>query len=219
MAMPRPLTPTSPTPGSTPTPGYTLPIMESFYTLQGEGFHTGRPAWFIRTGGCDVGCSWCDVKESWNEAAHPRRSIEQLMRQMARYPVEVVVVTGGEPLMHNLQPLTEALQARGLRTHIETSGAHPLSGRWDWICFSPKKFKAPLPEVAAAANELKVIVYNRHDFQWAEQHAASVSPSCQLFLQPEWSRAATITPAIIDYVKANPRWRISLQTHKYLNIP
>jgi 7-carboxy-7-deazaguanine synthase len=215
--MPRPSPETRPAPP--PAPGYTLPVMESFYTLQGEGFHTGRPAWFIRTGGCDVGCTWCDVKESWDEAAHPRRSIEQLMRQIARYPVEVVVITGGEPLMHDLQPLTEALQARGLRTHIETSGAHPLSGRWDWICFSPKKFKAPLPEVASAAHELKVIVYNRHDFQWAEQHAATVSPSCQLFLQPEWSRAATITPAIIDYVKANPRWRISLQTHKYLNIP
>lgn len=209
-----------PTPSVIKTPtALELPVMESFYTLQGEGFHTGRPAWFIRLGGCDVGCTWCDVKESWDPAAHPRRRIEALVEELMAFPVERVVVTGGEPLMHNLDALTNALQARGLRTHLETSGAHPLSGRWDWITFSPKKFKAPLPEVAAAAHELKVVVYNRHDFDWAEQHAATVSPDCKLFLQPEWSRSERINPALVDYVKAHPRWSVSLQTHKYLNIP
>ncbi len=196
-----------------------FPVMESFYTLQGEGFHSGRPAWFIRTGGCDVGCAWCDVKESWNAGAHPRRSIRNLIDELEHVPVEMVVITGGEPLMYNLEALTSALRARGRRTHLETSGAYPLTGQWDWICFSPKKFKAPLPGFAAFANELKVVVYNRHDFDWAEEHAATVSGHCRLYLQPEWSRAKQITPAIIDYVKAHPRWAVSLQTHKYLDIP
>ncbi len=193
--------------------------MESFYTLQGEGFHSGRPAWFIRTGGCDVGCHWCDVKESWDASAHGMRSVAGLMEELRHAPVQLVVVTGGEPLMHNMEPLTRAIRAEGLQTHLETSGAYPLSGQWDWICFSPKKFKAPLPSVAAQAHELKVVIYNRHDFEWAEQHAQMVSQDCKLFLQPEWGRAKQITPVIIDYVKAHPRWSVSLQTHKYLNIP
>lgn len=193
--------------------------MEQFYTIQGEGFNTGRAAYFIRLGGCDVGCVWCDVKESWDANAHPRQSIDQLVAAVLEYPGRDVVVTGGEPLMHHLEPLTAALQAAGCRTWLETSGAHPLSGTWDWICLSPKKFKAPLPEVLAAAHELKVVVYNRHDFPWAEEHAALVPATARLYLQPEWSRAAQMTPELVEYVKAHPRWQVSLQTHKYLDIP
>jgi 7-carboxy-7-deazaguanine synthase len=204
---------------STVLTGLELPVMESFYTLQGEGFHTGRPAWFIRTGGCDVGCHWCDVKESWNAEAHRPRSVNQLVRELSTHPVEIVVITGGEPLMYPLDTLTAAIRERGLKTHLETSGAYPLSGQWDWICFSPKKFKAPVPGFGAHAHELKVVIYNRHDFEWAEEHAATVGPNCRLYLQPEWSRAKQVTPAIIDYVKTHPRWAVSLQTHKYLDIP
>ncbi|RZK95452.1 MAG: radical SAM protein, partial [Hymenobacter sp.] len=176
-------------------------------------------AYFIRLGGCDVGCVWCDVKESWDADAHPRQAIPELVAAASEYPGRNVVITGGEPLMHNCGPLTKALQTAGFQTWIETSGAHPLSGNWDWICVSPKKFKAPLPEVLAHADELKIIVFNESDFKWAEEHAALVPATTRLYLQPEWSRAARMTPALIDYVKANPRWQVSLQTHKYLDIP
>ena len=196
-----------------------LPVMEQFYTIQGEGFNTGRAAYFIRLGGCDVGCVWCDVKESWDADAHPRQTIAALVAAASAHPGRHVVVTGGEPLMHNCLPLTKALQEAGFKTWIETSGAHPLSGNWDWICVSPKKFKAPLPEVLAHADELKIIVFNESDFKWAEEHAALVPETTRLYLQPEWSRAARMTPALIEYVKANPRWQVSLQTHKYLDIP
>lgn len=205
-----------------------LPVMESFYTLQGEGFHQGKAAYFIRLGGCNVGCFWCDVKESWDETAHPVKAIEQIIEEAkeavshqqsgVRYQ-PIVVITGGEPLLHNLNELTKTLQQNKFQTHIETSGSSPLSGYWDWICVSPKKFKKSLPEVLAAANELKVVVYNKTDFKWAEENAAQVSAGCKLFLQPEWSRASQITPLIIDYIKANSRWQLSLQVHKYLNIP
>ena len=196
-----------------------LPVMEQFYTIQGEGFNTGRAAYFIRLGGCDVGCVWCDVKESWDADAHPRYAVANLVASASEFPGRNVVITGGEPLMHNCLPLTKALQEAGFKTWIETSGAHPLSGNWDWICVSPKKFKAPMPEVLAYADELKIIVFNDSDFKWAEEHAALVPSTTRLYLQPEWSRAARMTPALIDYVKANPRWQVSLQTHKYLDIP
>ena len=193
--------------------------MEQFYTIQGEGYNTGRAAYFIRLGGCDVGCVWCDVKESWDADAHPRQLVQQLLDSVLAYPGRNVVITGGEPLMHPLGLLTQALQAAGCRTWLETSGAHPLSGNWDWVCLSPKKFKAPLPEVLAVADELKVVVFNEHDFAWAEEHAALVPATTRLYLQPEWSRAARMTPALVEYVKAHPRWQVSLQTHKYLDIP
>lgn len=197
----------------------TLPVMEHFYTLQGEGFHQGRAAYFIRLGGCDVGCVWCDVKESWEENKHPKYEIGSLKSEVRKTPAEIVVITGGEPLMHNLAALTKELQDAGLKTNIETSGAYPLSGSWDWICVSPKKFKAPLPEVVSKANELKVVVFNKSDFDWAEKYAAQVSPDCKLYLQPEWSKASQITPFIIDYIKTNPKWELSLQIHKYINVP
>ena len=193
--------------------------MEDFYTLQGEGFHQGKAAYFIRLGGCDVGCVWCDVKDSWDAEKHPKLKIESLKLKVKETPAEIVVITGGEPLMHDLTELTKELQAAGLKTHIETSGAHPLSGSWDWICLSPKKFKAPLPGIAPLANELKIVVFNKSDFDWAEKYAALVSPSCKLFLQPEWDKAAEITPLIIDYIKAHPQWELSLQIHKYINVP
>ena len=196
-----------------------LPVMEDFYTLQGEGFHQGKAAYFIRLGGCDVGCVWCDVKDSWDAEKHPKLKIESLKLKVKETPAEIVVITGGEPLMHDLSQLTKELQAAGLKTHIETSGAHPLSGSWDWICLSPKKFKAPLPGIIPLANELKIVVFNKSDFDWAEKYAALVSPSCKLFLQPEWDKAAEITPLIIEYIKANPQWELSLQIHKYINVP
>jgi len=197
----------------------TLPVVEHFYTLQGEGFHQGKAAYFIRLGGCDVGCVWCDVKESWDAAAHPKLSIEHLQLKVKETPSQLVVITGGEPLMHNLDLLTETLRAAGLQTNIETSGAHPLSGTWDWICLSPKKFKAPLPGILPVANELKVVIFNNSDFKWAETYASQVSPECKLYLQPEWDKAAIVTPLIIDYIKANPKWELSLQIHKYINVP
>ncbi|MCP1385259.1 7-carboxy-7-deazaguanine synthase QueE [Runella salmonicolor] len=196
-----------------------LPLMEAFYTLQGEGYHSGKAAYFIRLGGCDVGCVWCDVKESWDVEAHPKVSIKDMVEEALKHPARMAVVTGGEPLMHNLEQLTEALQAAGFHTNIETSGAHPMSGRWDWVCFSPKKFKAPHPSVYAQAHELKVIVYNKTDFEFAEQHAALVNKECVLLLQPEWSRVQEMTPLIVEYVKQHPQWRVSLQTHKYMDIP
>lgn len=196
-----------------------LPVMEHFYTLQGEGFHQGRAAYFIRLGGCDVGCVWCDVKDSWDADKHPRYEIDYLIAEVKKTATELAVITGGEPLMHNLDELTKQLKAAGLQTNIETSGAHPLSGKWDWICLSPKKFKAPLPEILPHANELKVVVFNKSDFDWAEKYAAQVSPACKLYLQPEWDKAAEITPLIIEYIKAHPQWELSLQIHKYINVP
>jgi 7-carboxy-7-deazaguanine synthase len=196
-----------------------LPVMEHFYTLQGEGYHQGRAAYFIRLGGCDVGCVWCDVKDSWDAEKHPKYEVGSLKSEVEKTWAEVVVITGGEPLMHNLDELTKELQSAGLKTHIETSGAHPLSGSWDWICLSPKKFKAPLPEILPEANELKIVVFNKFDFDWAEKYAALVNNDCKLFLQPEWDKAADVTPLIIEYIKANPKWELSLQIHKYINVP
>lgn len=193
--------------------------MEHFYTIQGEGYHQGRAAYFVRLGGCDVGCVWCDVKESWDAAAHPQMTVEEIIAPIDQTKAPMVVITGGEPLMHDLEPLINALQDKGYAVNIETSGSHPMTGHADWICLSPKKFKAPLPEVLPLAHELKVVVYNKSDFAWAEQHAAMVSPYCRLYLQPEWSKAAEMTPLIIDYVKENPKWEISLQIHKYINVP
>lgn len=199
--------------------GSILPVMEHFYTLQGEGYHQGKAAYFIRLGGCDVGCVWCDVKDSWDAEKHPKFNVENLSSKVKETPAEVVVITGGEPLMHDLTELTATLQNAGLRTHIETSGAYPLSGSWDWICVSPKKFKAPLPAIMPLAHELKVVVFNKSDLDWAEKHAAMVSPSCKLYLQPEWDKAAEITPLIVEYIKAHPQWELSLQVHKYINVP
>jgi organic radical activating enzyme len=195
-----------------------LPVMEHFYTLQGEGFHQGRAAYFIRLGGCDVGCVWCDVKESWDADKHPKFDVQSLRFEVAKTPAEIIVITGGEPLMHDLAELTKELQAAGFKTHLETSGAYPLTGTWDWICLSPKKFKAPLPGILLKADELKVVIFNRSDFEWAEKYAAQVSSNCKLYLQPEWDKAAQMTPLIIDYIKANPKWELSLQIHKYINV-
>ncbi len=196
-----------------------LPVMEHFYTIQGEGAYTGHAAYFIRLGGCDVGCVWCDVKESWDADKHPNYTVGEMVNWVKAAGAKLAVITGGEPLMHQLDELTEALKAAGIQTNIETSGSSPLSGKWDWICVSPKKFKAPLDEVVKQANELKVVVFNKSDFEWAEKYAAMVNKDCKLFLQPEWDKSAQVMPLIIDYVKANPQWHISLQTHKYLNIP
>jgi 7-carboxy-7-deazaguanine synthase len=196
-----------------------LPVVEHFYTLQGEGYYQGRAAYFIRLGGCDVGCVWCDVKESWDADKHPKYAISKLIEEVKKTNTEIVVITGGEPLMHDLGPLTSALKTAGLQTNIETSGAHPLSGTWDWICLSPKKFKAPLPGILPHANELKVVIFNKSDFDWAEKYAAQVSPFCKLYLQPEWDKASQVTPLIIQYIKANPKWELSLQIHKYINVP
>src|SRR5258705_797757 len=196
-----------------------LPVMEHFYTLQGEGFHQGKAAYFIRLGGCDVGCVWCDVKDSWDAEKHPLYDVRSLKSEVGKTPAEIVVVTGGEPLMHNLDELTKELKAAGLKTHIETSGAYPLSGKWDWICVSPKKFKSPLPEILPLALELKIVVFNRSDLSWAERYAALISPACKLYLQPEWDNAAEMTPLIINYIKLNPQWELSLQIHKYINVP
>ena len=195
-----------------------LPVMEHFYTIQGEGFYQGAAAYFIRLGGCDVGCSWCDVKESWDADLHPKLSMDFLVSEVKKTAAKIVVITGGEPLLHHLDELTNALQSAGLQTNIETSGSSPLSGNWDWICLSPKKFKAPIVECCEAANELKIIVFNNDDFKWAEKHAALVSPNCKLYLQPEWSKHDVMTPLIIDYVKQHPKWEISLQLHKYLGV-
>ena len=190
-----------------------------FYSLQGEGFHQGRAAFFIRLAGCDVGCVWCDVKESWDASKHPTLSIEEIVTAAKANPSRLAIVTGGEPLLYNLDPLTTALKAAGFETNIETSGSSPMSGHWDWVCLSPKKFKAPLEENISLASELKVVVFNKHDFDWAETYAKQVSPSCKLYLQPEWDKAAQITPLVIDYIKANPQWELSAQLHKYIQVP
>jgi organic radical activating enzyme len=200
-----------------------LPVMESFYTIQGEGYYQGKAAYFIRLGGCDVGCVWCDVKESWDASKHPLKSIETIVNEAdASFPFpdeRLVVITGGEPLLHNLSELTSQLKKAGFHTNLETSGSSPLSGTWDWICLSPKKFKAPLSEVISVANELKVVIFNKSDFDWAEEYAGQVPPSCKLFLQPEWDRSQQMTPLIIDYIKKHPKWEFSLQLHKYINVP
>ena len=196
-----------------------LPVMEHFYTLQGEGFHQGKAAYFIRLGGCDVGCVWCDVKESWDAGKHEMYDVRCLVDDVKKTPATIVVITGGEPLMHDLGELTQELKAAGLKTHIETSGAYSLSGDWDWICLSPKKFKAPEPAILPHAHELKVVIFNRSDLDWAEKYATLVSPHCKLYLQPEWDKAAQMTPLIIEHIKTNPRWELSLQIHKYINVP
>lgn len=193
--------------------------MEDFYTIQGEGAYQGHAAYFIRLGGCDVGCVWCDVKDSWDATAHPQVSVEEMARRAGTCPASIAVVTGGEPVMYDLALLTKALKNAGMRTHIETSGAYPLTGEWDWVCFSPKKFKSPDASIYQHADELKVIIYNKTDFDWAETFAKQVRVSCKLYLQPEWSREKEMLPLIVDYVKQNPQWRISLQVHKYMNIP
>jgi organic radical activating enzyme len=198
--------------------GEMLPLMEEFYTIQGEGYHTGTAAYFIRIGGCDVGCHWCDVKESWNAELHPPTNTDTIVDNATKY-ADTVVVTGGEPLTWDMSLLTQKLKAKNLKVHIETSGAYPVSGTWDWFCLSPKKNKLPVADAYAIASELKVIVYNKHDFTFAEEQAAKVNPNAILFLQPEWSKKEEMTPLIVDYVMKNPKWRVSLQTHKYLNIP
>jgi len=193
--------------------------MEQFLTLQGEGRYTGHAAYFIRLGGCDVGCVWCDVKESWDMEKHPRIEINQLVENVLASNATIAVITGGEPLMHSLDVLTSELQSKGIRTHIETSGAHPVSGKWNWITLSPKKFKAALPDAIQLADELKVVVYNRSDFDWANHYAGMVKNECLLYLQPEWSKSSELNPLIVEYIKQHPQWLLSLQTHKFLDIP
>tara|TARA_B100001142_G_scaffold238577_1_gene237287 strand:- start:305 stop:985 length:681 start_codon:yes stop_codon:yes gene_type:complete len=199
--------------------GDMLPLMEAFYTIQGEGFYAGTAAYFLRIGGCDVGCHWCDVKESWDAKLHPPTSINDIIKGMDQYDVDTVVVTGGEPLIWKLEKLTSALKNKGLKVHLETSGAYPYNGDFDWVCVSPKKMLAPLDEIKPIINELKVIVNNKHDFVWAEQQRKGVSSDCKLYLQAEWSKREKVIPMIIDFIKENTHWTISLQTHKYINIP
>ncbi len=199
--------------------GVVLPIMEQFYTIQGEGFHTGKAAYFIRIGGCDVGCHWCDVKESWDASKHPLIKVSDVVNEATRQPASTVVITGGEPLMFNLTHLTKSLSERNIQVHVETSGAHSFSGQFDWICLSPKKSAPPKDEYYPKANELKMIIHNRHDFEWANMHAAKVSDDCVLYLQPEWSKRNEMMPLIVEYVMQNPKWNVSLQSHKYMNIP
>ncbi len=198
--------------------GKMLPLMEEFYTIQGEGFHKGTAAYFVRIGGCDVGCHWCDVKESWDASLHPPTQTDTIINNALKYS-DVIVVTGGEPLTWDMTLLTEGLKKRGAKTHIETSGAYPLTGVWDWICLSPKKSKPPTGEIYDKANELKCIIYNKHDLVYAEEQSKKVSNNCILYLQPEWSVREKMIPLIVDYVMQNPKWKVSLQTHKYLNIP
>lgn len=199
--------------------GRRLPLVEDFYTIQGEGYHTGKPAYFIRLGGCDVGCRWCDAKNTWNPALYPPTDIARIVRRATSCAARAIVITGGEPLLYPLWPLTSALSERGLKIFLETSGSHPFSGTFDWVCLSPKRRQPPLAEAFERANELKVIVEKEEDLQWAEQNAARVNDACMLFLQPEWSVSERITPVLVEYVKAHPRWNISIQTHKYMRIP
>jgi len=198
--------------------GKMLPLMEEFYTIQGEGFHKGTAAYFIRVGGCDVGCHWCDVKESWNAQLHPPTETQKIVTNAKKYS-NTIVVTGGEPLTWDMTELTKQLKAKDMTIHIETSGAYELSGEWDWVCLSPKKMKLPTQSVYNKANELKCIIYNKDDFKFAEEQALKVNGDCILYLQPEWSKRDAMVPLIVDYVMANPKWKVSLQTHKYLNIP
>jgi len=198
--------------------GQMLPLMEEFYTIQGEGYHKGTAAYFVRIGGCDVGCHWCDVKESWDAELHPPTETTVIVDNAAKYS-NTVVVTGGEPLTWDMTELTQGFKDKGMQVHIETSGAYKLTGIWDWICLSPKKLKLPTQKVYEQANELKVIVYNKADLIFAEEQAAKVNKECILYLQPEWSKRDKVIPLIVDYVMQNPQWKVSLQTHKYLNIP
>ena len=193
--------------------------MEMFYTLQGEGYHQGKAAYFIRLAGCDVGCVWCDVKESWDASKHPVFSVEEIVSSALAHPARLAIITGGEPLLYNLDALTTALKKVGFELNIETSGSSPMSGNWDWVCLSPKKFKAPLTESIQAASELKVVIFNTHDFEWAETYAKQVSPNCKLYLQPEWDKSNEITPLVIEYIKAHPKWELSAQLHKYIQVP
>ncbi|MEM6380751.1 MAG: 7-carboxy-7-deazaguanine synthase QueE [Bacteroidota bacterium] len=193
--------------------------MESFYTIQGEGFFSGTPAYFIRLGGCDVGCVWCDVKESWDASQFDWFSVKEIAKKAKNSGANLVVVTGGEPLMYDLSLLTQELRELELQTNIETSGAYKLTGQWDWVCFSPKKFKAPLDEFYKVSNELKVVLYHKSDFQWSQDHASKMNEDSMLFLQPEWSKEKEMTPLIVDFIKKHPKWKISLQTHKYMDIP
>ncbi|MEG1701044.1 MAG: 7-carboxy-7-deazaguanine synthase QueE [Alistipes sp.] len=199
--------------------GRLLPLVEDFYTIQGEGFHTGKPAYFIRLGGCDVGCRWCDAKYTWNPKLYPPVAVQTVIERAVSCPAQAIVITGGEPLLYPLGVLTETLRARGLQIFLETSGTHPFSGCFDWVCLSPKRRQPPLSEAFARAHELKVIIETESDFAWAERNAAQVGASCMLFLQPEWSVADQMMPAMVEYVKAHPRWNISIQTHKYMRIP
>ncbi len=194
------------------------PIMETFYSIQGEGYYQGHAAFFIRLAGCDVGCVWCDVKESWDAGLHQHKTVEELVTEVKQSQTELVIITGGEPMMYDCTPLTQALQNAGYKTNLETSGAYPLSGNWDWICVSPKKFKAPLVEVLAQANELKVIVFNKSDLDWAILHAQNVNKHCILYLQPEWSKEKEMLPIITDFIQKNPTWKLSLQIHKYMGV-
>lgn len=192
--------------------------MEHFYTMQGEGFYAGAAAYFIRLGGCDVGCFWCDVKESWDADAHEKFSVEEIVGWVTEAEAKLVVVTGGEPAMHDLDGLTAALQRKNIRTHIETSGTHNLTGSWDWVTFSPKKFKKPLESFYKSADELKVIVLNKHDLKWAQEHAENLTADCRLYLQPEWDKRDEVEPIILNFIRSNPEWRMSVQQHKYLGI-
>jgi len=195
------------------------PVMELFYSLQGEGYHQGKAAFFIRLAGCDVGCVWCDVKDSWDASKHPVLSVEEIVAAAAAHPSRIAIVTGGEPLLHQLDPLTTALRAAGFQTHIETSGSSPMSGSWDWVCLSPKKFKAPLAESIKAADELKVVVFNKSDFDWANSFVNDVNTDCKKYLQPEWEKSDAMTPLVIEYIKQNPSWELSAQLHKYIQVP
>lgn len=199
--------------------GRKLPLVEDFYTIQGEGFHSGKPAYFIRLGGCDVGCRWCDAKYTWNPKLYPPTEIETVVERAASYPARAIVLTGGEPLLYPLDPLCDALHERGLEIFLETSGSHPFSGRFDWVCLSPKRQQPPLKEAYRQADELKVIIESEEDFAWAEKNAREVSKKCRLYLQPEWSRATEMMPSIVEYAKAHPEWSISIQSHKYMHIP
>ena len=199
--------------------GELLPLMEDFYTIQGEGFNTGKAAYFIRLGGCDMGCWWCDVKESWDANLHPLVRTDEIVERALQQPARAVVVTGGEPVLYNLDYLCGKLKNNGVETFLETAGVRKLTGNWDWICLSPKKGSLPVAEFYAVANELKVIIQHENDFYWAELNAEKVTPGCHLFLQPEWSKHNLIMPSIVEYVKENTRWKISLQTHKFMNIP
>lgn len=198
--------------------GKILPVMEHFYTLQGEGAHAGKAAYFIRLGGCDVGCHWCDVKESWDPTLHPTMDAVEIAKTAA-HSCKTVVLTGGEPLMWNLNILTKKLKELGCQIHIETSGAYPISGHLDWITLSPKKTGLPLPEIYQKAHELKVIIFNNHDFKFAEEQSQKVSETCRRYLQSEWSKRHEMYPKMTDFILRHPEWCASVQTHKYLNIP
>ncbi len=196
-----------------------LPIMEHFYTIQGEGAFTGHAAYFIRLGGCTVGCVWCDVKESWDASQFQQYTIDEIVDLVQKHSkTDLVVITGGEPAMYDLSQLTSSLKQNGYRIHIETSGSFELSGEFDWVCVSPKKFLAPLDSALAQADELKVIVYNSSDFEWAKSFHNRIKVDCSLYLQPEWSRHEQMQGLIVEFIKQNPEWLISLQTHKYLHI-